>query len=128
MRFAENNLEFKVSSFFYLYFFIKYFLFCTASEYFPLWVYFLIRSNVCRISQSKPAVLWYHNENPANPDLHRNIRSVLQHGQVTLEDPQKVLHLMRVIKSPAEVELMKEACYIGSQSVNMAMACTKPGG
>ncbi|CAH2068220.1 unnamed protein product, partial [Iphiclides podalirius] len=82
---------------------------------------------ITKISQTKPAVLWYHSENPANPDIHKNISSVLQHGQVALQDPQKVLHFMRVIKSPAEVELMKEACYIGSQSVNMAMACTKPG-
>ncbi|XP_068628724.1 xaa-Pro aminopeptidase 3-like [Battus philenor] len=78
-------------------------------------------------SQSKPAVLWYNNESPANSDIHEDIRSVLRHGQVELLDPQKALHLMRVVKSPAEIELMKEACYIGSQSVNMAMACTKPG-
>ncbi|CAG5035273.1 unnamed protein product [Parnassius apollo] len=78
-------------------------------------------------SLSKPAILWYHNESPANPDIHDDIRSVLRYGQVALEDPQKALHQMRVVKSPAEVELMKEACYIGSQSVNMAMACTKPG-
>ncbi|XP_013144455.1 PREDICTED: probable Xaa-Pro aminopeptidase 3 isoform X2 [Papilio polytes] len=77
-------------------------------------------------SLSKPGILWYHNENPANLDIHDVIRSVL-HGQISLEDPQKTLHQMRVIKSPAEIELMKEACYIGAQSVNMAMACTKPG-
>ncbi|XP_014359819.2 xaa-Pro aminopeptidase 3 [Papilio machaon] len=78
-------------------------------------------------SLSKPGILWYHNDNPANLDIHDNIRSVLRHGQIALEDPQRALHQMRVIKSPAEIELMKEACYIGSQSVNMAMACTKPG-
>ncbi|XP_022125931.2 xaa-Pro aminopeptidase 3 [Pieris rapae] len=79
------------------------------------------------ISSLKPVVLWYHNESPANPDIHDVVRSSLKQGHASLEDPQKFLHQMRVVKSPAEVELMKETCYIGSQSVNMAMACTKPG-
>ncbi|XP_004928657.1 xaa-Pro aminopeptidase 3 [Bombyx mori] len=79
-------------------------------------------------ASSKPSVLWYHNEAPANPEIHSTIRSVIHpETQVTLADPQRTLHFMRVIKSPAEVELMKEVCYIGSQSVNTAMACTKPG-
>ncbi|CAK1548077.1 unnamed protein product [Leptosia nina] len=78
------------------------------------------------ISSLKSTILWYHNESPANPDIHDTVRASLRH-HAALEDPQRVLHLMRVIKSPAEVELMKETCYIGSQSVNMAMACTKPG-
>ncbi|XP_038209094.1 xaa-Pro aminopeptidase 3-like [Zerene cesonia] len=79
------------------------------------------------VASSKPSVLWYHNESPANPDIHETVRSSLRQGQAALEDPQRALHQMRVVKSPAEVELMKETCYIGSQSVNMAMACTKPG-
>ncbi|XP_072935303.1 xaa-Pro aminopeptidase 3 [Epargyreus clarus] len=78
-------------------------------------------------SSLRPGVIWYHNESPANPDLHESVRSVLRQGQVSLEDPQRTLHLMRVVKSDAEVELMKETCYIGSQAMNMAMACTKPG-
>lgn len=77
---------------------------------------------------SKPSVLWYHNECPANPDIHDAVRSTLRgDGNIMLADPQRALHLMRVVKSPAEIELMKETCYIGSQSINMAMACTKPG-
>ncbi|PZC74238.1 hypothetical protein B5X24_HaOG208164 [Helicoverpa armigera] len=75
---------------------------------------------------SKPAVLWYHSDNPANPELHTTVQSTLR-GDTTLvrNDPQKALHFMRVIKSPAEIELMKETCYIGSQSINMAMACSQ---
>lgn len=79
-------------------------------------------------STSKPATLWYHNECPANQDIHNTVRATLKgDGLVTLADPQRTLHLMRVAKSPTEVELMKETCYIGSQSMNMAMAYTKPG-
>ncbi|XP_022825118.1 probable Xaa-Pro aminopeptidase 3 isoform X1 [Spodoptera litura] len=79
-------------------------------------------------TNSKPAVLWYHNEEPANPDIHNAVRGTLRGDiNVTLSDPKRALHFMRVIKSPAEIELMKETCYIGSQSINMAMACTKPG-
>lgn len=79
-------------------------------------------------ASSKPAILWYHNEDPANPDIHHTIRATIRgDGNVRMADPKRALHLMRVIKSPAEIELMKETCFIGAQSVNMAMACTKPG-
>ncbi|VVC92438.1 unnamed protein product [Leptidea sinapis] len=78
-------------------------------------------------SISKPSVMWYHNDNPTNPDIHNSVHTAFRQGQGVMEDPQRALHQMRVIKSPAEIELMKETCYVGSQSVNMAMACTKPG-
>ncbi|CAH2989792.1 unnamed protein product [Chilo suppressalis] len=76
---------------------------------------------------SRPSMVWYHNESPANPDIDSAVRTALRDGQASLQDPQRALHFMRVRKSPAEIELMKETCYIGSQSINMAMACTKPG-
>ncbi|XP_013185348.2 xaa-Pro aminopeptidase 3 [Amyelois transitella] len=80
------------------------------------------------VTSSKPALVWYHHENPANPDIHPTIRDLMKEtDQAFVGDPQRALHFLRVIKSPAEIELMKETCYIGSQSVNMAMACTKPG-
>ncbi|KAL0850558.1 hypothetical protein ABMA28_012333 [Loxostege sticticalis] len=78
-------------------------------------------------ASSKPSVLWYHGESPANPDLHDTITSVVRAGHAALGDPQRALHFMRVRKSPAEIELMKETCYIGAHSMNMAMAMTKPG-
>ncbi|XP_023948956.2 xaa-Pro aminopeptidase 3 [Bicyclus anynana] len=79
------------------------------------------------VSTSKPGVLWYQNESPPNPEIHDSIRSAMRSGHVSLEQPTTCLHQMRVVKSAAEVELMKETCYIGSQAVNLAMACTKPG-
>lgn len=86
-------------------------------------------SNLIRLAaDSKPAVLWYHNESPSNPDIHQTVRSLLRaDSQVQLADPLTTLHFMRVIKSPAEIELMKETCFIGAQAMNMAMACTRPG-
>ncbi|XP_026764262.2 xaa-Pro aminopeptidase 3-like [Galleria mellonella] len=79
-------------------------------------------------NSSKPSVLWYNDRSQANPDLNSTVASVLRNnGHVSLSDPQRTLHFLRVIKSPAEIELLKETCYIGSQSINMAMACTKPG-
>ncbi|XP_045761672.1 xaa-Pro aminopeptidase 3-like isoform X2 [Maniola jurtina] len=79
------------------------------------------------VSSYKPGVVWYQNESPPNPEIHDSIRSALRISHVSMDEPQTSLHQLRVVKSPAEVELMKETCYIGSQSVNLAMACTKPG-
>ncbi|XP_028177965.1 xaa-Pro aminopeptidase 3-like [Ostrinia furnacalis] len=78
-------------------------------------------------ASSKPAVVWYHGDSPANPDIHSTIQSAAKAAQATVADPQRALHFMRVHKSPAEIELMKETCYIGAHAMNMAMATTKPG-
>ncbi|KAG7303871.1 hypothetical protein JYU34_010773 [Plutella xylostella] len=79
-----------------------------------------------KTTASSRSTLWYHSESPANPELHPSIRASLR-DSTTLADPQRSLHFMRVIKSPAEIELMRETCYVGAQAINMAMACTKPG-
>ncbi|GBP08309.1 Xaa-Pro aminopeptidase 3 [Eumeta japonica] len=79
------------------------------------------------VPSSKPSILWYHNESPVNLNVHNTVCNVLNGGTTTLADPLKTLHFMRVLKTPAEIELMKETCEIGSQSMNTAMACTKPG-
>ncbi|XP_073947467.1 xaa-Pro aminopeptidase 3-like [Choristoneura fumiferana] len=73
---------------------------------------------------SRPLILWYNQS--SNPELSLLLAPLRQAG-ATSGDPQKALHMMRSIKSPAEKELMKETCYIGSQAINMAMAVTKPG-
>uniref|UniRef100_A0A2A4K371 Aminopeptidase P N-terminal domain-containing protein n=1 Tax=Heliothis virescens TaxID=7102 RepID=A0A2A4K371_HELVI len=82
-------------------------------------------------TSSKPAVLWHQSDRSTglwSDEIHSTIQSSLRGDTTLLQgDPQKTLHFMRVIKSPAEIELMKETCFIGSQSINMAMACTKPG-
>ncbi|KAJ8734312.1 hypothetical protein PYW07_014863 [Mythimna separata] len=78
---------------------------------------------------TKPAVLWYNMESVADLEVQKAVQGALRgdNNNLTIADPQRALHFMRVIKSPAEIELMKETCYVGSQSINMAMACTREG-
>ncbi|KAJ8734511.1 hypothetical protein PYW08_013761 [Mythimna loreyi] len=83
-----------------------------------------------KMTQStKPAVLWYNTESVADLEIQKAVQGALRgdNSNLTIADPQRALHFMRVIKSPAEIEVMKETCYIGSTSINMAMACTKSG-
>ncbi|KAJ2946683.1 hypothetical protein O0L34_g12744 [Tuta absoluta] len=78
--------------------------------------------------KNKPGVLWYQTKEEANPCLTPVVSTTMRHqGTVSWADPQRHIQDMRLIKSPAEIELMKETCYIGAQAMNMAMACTKPG-
>ncbi|KAI5631650.1 metallopeptidase family m24 domain-containing protein [Phthorimaea operculella] len=80
--------------------------------------------------KSSPGVLWYQLKDEANKELTPVITTTVQQqlqGTMSWGDPQRYIQNMRLIKSPAEIELMKETCYIGAQAVNMAMACTKPG-
>ncbi|XP_063373388.1 xaa-Pro aminopeptidase 3-like [Cydia amplana] len=75
-------------------------------------------------SSTRPSILWSPRD--ANREVNDLLAPAWQAG-ASSGDPQKALHVMRSIKSPAEKELMKETCYIGSQAINMAMAVTKPG-
>ena len=48
-------------------------------------------------------------------------------GPTALEDPMPVLHPLRLLKRPVEVELMRKAADIAVEAHNRAMAFAKPG-
>ncbi|XP_042892301.1 xaa-Pro aminopeptidase 3-like [Penaeus japonicus] len=70
--------------------------------------------------------LWYHNHTPPNPEIHRMIQSWVVGGrQGGLESPKSHLHALRVIKSPAEIELMRHTCRISGESLAATMRATR---
>lgn len=78
------------------------------------------------------SVLWYSKTDAPHPAINSSVCELLRPGHadsrpVVLNDPRRVIQGIRIIKSDAEIDLMQEACYIGSQAINTAMACTKPG-
>lgn len=76
-------------------------------------------------SKSKTANVWYESVDEIQPisDLMRPILP----AEIPFQSPMEFLHELRLIKSPAEVELMKKACEIASKAINLTMHESKAG-
>jgi len=63
--------------------------------------------------------IWYDYMQPTNTDTHEILMDIIRETKRinSLESPRQSLHQLRVIKSPAEVELMRESCRIGSEAL-----------
>jgi len=81
------------------------------------------------INEHQFVSLWYDSTKPASVPFHaRYIDSLSQHGNRTaIESPRFLIQLLRLIKSPAEVELMKQTCNIASMSFKEVMKFTTEG-
>lgn len=78
------------------------------------------------VSKSKTANVWYDSSDETQPKLYTTIRPVL--STITLfQSPAEFLHELRLIKSPAEANLMRKTCEIASKAVNLTMKQSKPG-
>lgn len=62
------------------------------------------------------------------PGLDRLVRDLRQSSlNIRMESPKRFVHKLRLIKSPAEINLMKKSCEIASEAINDTMAFSKPG-
>ena len=59
-------------------------------------------------------------------ELRKKIRLGIE-PPLTFLDPSSVLHEMRLIKTPGELEIMRKACAISAEAHMLAMAQAKPG-
>ena len=73
--------------------------------------------------------VWYDTVKPASASFHaRYIDSLLPHRHRTaIESPRPLIQLLRLVKSPAEVELMKQTCNIASLSFKDVMKFSTDG-
>lgn len=78
------------------------------------------------VNQSESFNIWYDNVDEIQSNVTTMLRSLLSSMQ-KIESPMQFLHELRVIKSPAEIELMRKTCQIASEAINSTMQHTKPG-
>jgi len=78
------------------------------------------------VDQHQFISLWYDTINPVNALFHaRYIDSILRYRYRTaIESPRPLIQLLRLIKSPAEVALMKQTCNIASLAFKEVMKFT----
>jgi len=81
------------------------------------------------VDQHQFISVWYDNMKPANASFHaRYFDSLLPHRyRRSVESPRRLIQLLRIVKSPAEVELMKQTCNIASLSFKEVMKFTTDG-
>jgi len=81
------------------------------------------------IDQQQFISLWYDITKPASALFHaRYIENLLPLTHRTaMESPRPLIQLMRLTKSPAEVELMKQTCSIASLSFKEVMKFSTEG-
>lgn len=76
-------------------------------------------------------VLWYDFRQPIDLKVHQILNMLVSDinssaGKVWMS-PRKIVHELRVIKSPAEIALMRKSCEIASKSIESTIASSYPG-
>ncbi|XP_062873082.1 xaa-Pro aminopeptidase 3 isoform X2 [Trichomycterus rosablanca] len=74
------------------------------------------------LSGVKGSTVWYDTSQPSHPRLHQNHVRPLLEGQASVRPLRPLTHSLRAIKSPAEVELMKQAGSITAHAFRKTMA------
>lgn len=79
------------------------------------------------LRDGESSTCWYDQEAAIRPELQSEIVRGIRPSSGQLESPTLFLHQLRVIKSASEIELMRRACEIASQAVNVTMKESNPG-
>lgn len=80
------------------------------------------------VAERKNSAVWYDKDNIAQPKLHKKLSllgNVLD-GEMCIS-PMNIIHRLRLIKSPSEIELMRKSCSIASASISETIKASRPG-
>ena len=77
----------------------------------------------------KLGVVWYDSKNASHHVAHMKcVKSFLKKFHSgAVQNPNLVIQLLRVLKSPAEAALMQQSCDISSEAFKKVMAYSRPG-
>lgn len=78
------------------------------------------------VNQSESYNFWYDNVDEIQPNISALLQPILP-GAQKMQSPMQFIHELRLIKSPAEIDLMRKSCQIASKAINATMQETKAG-
>ncbi|KAL7303563.1 hypothetical protein TKK_0003722 [Trichogramma kaykai] len=80
------------------------------------------------MTEHKKAIIWYDKEEVIQTKIHNKLNEIvkLSHRQ-SFNCPKTLVHQLRLIKSPSEIELMKKTCEIASKAIAKTMEVSVPG-
>jgi Xaa-Pro aminopeptidase len=73
--------------------------------------------------QPNTTLFWYDDKSSDQ----KNITTSVKATKCQIDNPLKLIHTLRYIKSNAEIELMRKTCEIASEAINHTMSTSKPG-
>lgn len=86
-------------------------------------------SQQMRESRAASAVTWYDFKKPSHVEYHQKyvVKILSETGCRLVKSPRGIIQHLRLVKSPAEVELMRKTCEIASKGFVEVMKFSKPG-
>ncbi|XP_058809545.1 xaa-Pro aminopeptidase 3 isoform X2 [Phymastichus coffea] len=80
------------------------------------------------LNQNKKSVIWYDADDIIQPELHKKLGQLLTLSQKQMFTcPKTLIHQFRLIKSEAEIKLMKKSCDVASAAIATVIEKSKPG-
>lgn len=73
-----------------------------------------------------PNVIWYNREDCEFKEVTSAIAELAKSG-ADIQSPTRLIHELRLIKSPTEQALMRNTCQIASEAINETMKWVRPG-
>lgn len=79
------------------------------------------------IQEDKKSIIWYDHADVVQPILHKRLCQLIKltDNQI-FASPKTLFHQIRLIKSPCEIDLMKESCRIASDAITQTIRASKP--
>ncbi|XP_044756035.1 xaa-Pro aminopeptidase 3 [Coccinella septempunctata] len=71
--------------------------------------------------------LWYDLLSPVQLNVHNAMQNMLKHNKNFLDSPKVFIDQLRLIKSSAEIELMRKSCLIASEAITTTIENSFPG-
>ncbi|XP_064609057.1 xaa-Pro aminopeptidase 3-like isoform X2 [Liolophura sinensis] len=83
----------------------------------------------CYCRDTDSFAVWYDYIRPCHNDLHNRVLAqfLTQNRHTAMETTNQLVQALRLIKSPAEVALMKRSCEIASEAFQSVMQFSCPG-
>lgn len=78
------------------------------------------------LKSNKNCAVWYDFIDVVHPTVNNIMSSFLQEKSKCLS-PKRFIHKLRLIKSPAEIKLMRKSCDIASDAFVSTITTTRPG-
>lgn len=81
------------------------------------------------LKENKTSVIWYNYKKPTHLEFHMKCMTNFLKGNSNgfIDNPTSIIQSMRLIKSPAEIEIMAESNRIASEAFTDVMRFSKPG-
>ena len=75
---------------------------------------------------NKECVTWYDYLNPSHDEIHRMMTETMfgKRDLSGFQSPRQAVHETRVVKSPAEIQLMRKTCQIAAESIKSTISQT----